>query len=898
MNKYTKISTAFVLIILFIALILPASKGFAQSGILTKRISISFQNTSIPNALKQLENEINRSFSYNSSQVDKNKRINKSYSHTPIRSILDELMDQRIVELKENAEKIIFRVKEVDNWRGTLQGKVLDSREQPLSHVTVTLKPGDKKVITDNDGHYFFDNLQSGDYNLTFQSIGFQTIQLRSSLKQHSVSLAAVVLPISGNQLDQVTVVGQKDVQRLKASGFQMNAIGLKAYANSSKDINQVLNTSAGIRIRESGGLGSDFNFSINGLSGRAVRFFMDGIPMENFGVGMQFNNIPVNLADRVEVFKGVVPINLGADALGGGVNMVTQKSKDGYLDASYSLGSFATHRAALNSQFVDRNTGILVNVNGFYNYSKNNYWMHSNPKYEATISVPDGNGGFEEKSVKRFNDRFESAMLQGKIALIDKTWADRFGIGLLYNTHYKEFQTGANQNIVYGGVHRKGNFIMPSLQYEKQNLFVDGLSVNIIGNLGIDKYKIVDTSSNTYWWDGTIASSGNSHGELSKGSPISIRQYDNHFYLVRANMDYALTSTLHVALNYNFSKSRQESSELLRTTPYDPANLKKQILGLSLRGEFFDHRLNSTLFTKYYAFNVGLGNRQILVTDHYEIQNMDKQYHNFGVGLANRYKVLPQTAVRLSYEHAYRLPEQEEVLGNGVTIVANYDLRPERSHNLNIGVDHQIQISDKSIVRVDVGSFYRKATDLIYAIPWGNNSSKYLNERKVNVYGFETELQFKQGAIFEVNANVSYQKSIQNQRYIYNTATESATYKNVIPNQPWLFGNVLISAGKDNLLGKDSRIQLDWTTQYVHWFYLTWEAWGSKNSLNQIPTQFIQNLGLSYSFKNGRYNIAAESPNLTNRLLYDSFRLQKPGTSFNVKFRYFINKNLNNTNN
>lgn len=878
-----------MLIRVFIVLISLCSKSYGQTEILTKKVSISFQNTTVPDALRLLEKEINRSFSYNSSQIDKHKKVTKSYIQTSVNVILNELTDQRIADIKISADKIIFRLKEVDNWRGQIQGRVLDADSLPLSDVTVILRPINKITKTDDRGHYTFEKLEKGSYSLLFQSVGYQSANQNTSLKHQSISLSEIVLKLSGNQLDQVTVVGQKEVQRLKTSGFSMNAIGLKSHANSTKDLNQVLNTSTGVRIRESGGLGSDFNFSINGLSGRAVRFFMDGIPMENFGVGMQFNNIPVNLADRVEVFKGVVPINLGSDALGGGVNMVTQKGKDGYIDASYSLGSFATQRAALNSQFVDRKKGILINLNGFYNYSKNNYWMHSNPKYEATISVPDGQGGFVEKSVKRFNDKYESSMLQGKIAVIDKSWADRFGIGLLYNEHYKEFQTGANQNIVYGRVNRKGTFVMPSLHYEKQNLFVEGLSLNVIANIGIDKYKIADTSTNTYWWDGSVASSGNNHGEISKGNPISLKQYENHFYLIRANMDYALRNNLRLGLNYNFSKSRQESSELLRSTVYDPANLNKQILGLSLRGEFFDQRLTSTLFTKFYSFNVGLGNRQILVTDHYEIENMDKQYHNLGVGLASRYKLFAQTGVRLSYEHAYRLPEQEEVLGNGISVVANYDLQPENSHNINIGFDHSMQLAERSFLKIDAGGFYRKATDLIYSIPWGNNSSKYLNERKVNVYGYEAELLFKHSDLLEVNANLSYQKSIQNQRYIYGTQTEYATYKNVIPNQPWLFGNLMISAGKNNLLGKDTRLQLDWTTQYVHWFYLTWEAWGSKNSLNQIPTQLTHNVGISYSMKNGRYNIAAESRNLTDRLLYDSFRLQKPGRSFNLKFRYFL---------
>jgi len=878
-----------VLIGIFIALIYAPLNSFAQSEILSKKIRISFHQTPISAALKDLENQINRTFSYNSNQIDKNKKITKSYSNHTVKQILDEILDYRIADIKSTSEKIIFRLEEKSPWKGKISGVLLSQDSLTLSGITVILHPLALSTTTDHQGAFEFPPLEAGNYSLEFQSIHYQKSQQAIQLSPTTQPQVYAILKPVDYHLDVVTITGQRETDRLKKTGFSMNAIELKSQANSSRDLNQVLNTSTGIRIRESGGLGSDFDFSINGLAGKAVRFFIDGIPMENFGVGMQFNNIPVNLADRVEVFKGVVPISLGSDALGGGVNMVTQKGNHSYIDASYSVGSFQTHRAALNSQFIDHKKGVSLSLNGFYNFSKNNYWMHSNPKYEAAITVPDGKGGFEERSVKRFNDEFQSSMIQGKIALIEKPWADKFSVGLLYNEHYKEFQTGANQNIVYGHVNRKGDFLMPSVSYEKRNFLTEGLSINLIANLGIDKYHVADTSTNTYWWDGSIASSGNSYGEISKGSPISLKNFENKFYLVRANMEYALHDHHRLSLNYNFSKADQESSELLKNISYDPAKLKKQVVGISLRSEFLEQRLITTLFSKYYNFNVGLGDRQILVNDKYVVQDMDNQYSNFGYGLASRFQLLKRTGLRLSYEHAYRLPEQVEVLGNGINIVANYDLKPENSHNINLGADHAIYFAKNTALAIDFSGFYRKATNLIYSIPWGNNSSKFLNERQINVAGFETELRFKQQDFLEITANATYQKSIQNQKYIYGTQTEYATYKNVLPNQPWFFGNLLISVGKNNLIGKDTRLQLDWSSQYVHWFYLTWEAWGSKNSLNQIPTQFTHNLAVNYSLKNGRYNVSAESRNLTDQLTYDSFRLQKPGRSFYLKFRYFL---------
>src|SRR5690606_15717485 len=107
--------------------------------------------------------------------------------------------------------------------------------------------------------------------------------------------------------------------------------------------------------------------------------------------------------------------------------------------------------------------------------------------------------------------------------------------------------------------------------------------------------------------------------------------------------------------------------------------------------------------------------------------------------------------------------------------------------------------------------------------------------------------------------------------------------------NQPWLFGNADIGIGKNNLIGKDSRIQLNWNLAYTHEYYLSWAAYATANSLVTIPGQTIQNIILAYSFRQGRYNLSLEARNITDQLLYDNFRLQKPGRAFFVKARIFL---------
>ncbi len=257
----------------------------------------------------------------------------------------------------------------------SITGQVKSAAGQPLSDAAVTVQGTNAGAYTKNDGRFRISGLKPGKYTLIISMMGFthqeQPIQLGNTELQLNIVLAEET-----QTRDGVTVTAKGQSRQLKESGFAVNAIDTRRFANSSADMNTILNRTTGVKVRESGGVGSDFHFSINGLSGRAIRYFIDGIPMEVMGSSMTLNNIPVNLAERVEIYKGVLPVSLGADALGGAVNLVTNQNVKNYLDASYSFGSFNTHRAAVTGQITGKKTGIVGRVSAFLNYSDNDYKM------------------------------------------------------------------------------------------------------------------------------------------------------------------------------------------------------------------------------------------------------------------------------------------------------------------------------------------------------------------------------------------------------------------------------------------------------------------------------------------------------------------------------------------
>lgn len=84
--------------------------------------------------------------------------------------------------------------------------------------------------------------------------------------------------------LNSVEVYGKSKTQKVKEGALTVNALDIKPQISSLKNLNEMVNRTAGIKIREEGGVGSDFDLSINGLSGNSVRYFIDGMPLDAKG--------------------------------------------------------------------------------------------------------------------------------------------------------------------------------------------------------------------------------------------------------------------------------------------------------------------------------------------------------------------------------------------------------------------------------------------------------------------------------------------------------------------------------------------------------------------------------------------------------------------------------------
>ncbi len=231
-----------------------------------------------------------------------------------------------------------------------LSGKIISNEKEAVPYATILLKGTGYGCATNEKGMYFL-YAPPEEYTLVVSAIGYETVERPVILTRERQKMH-ITLRDSQISLDEVVVMGS-GVSRVNRSAFNAVAVDARMMQNSTKNLSDALVKIPGLKLRESGGVGSDMSMMLDGFSGKHIKVFIDGVPQEGVGESFSLNNIPVNFAERIEVYKGVVPVGVGTDALGRVINIVTGKHPKGWsLDASYSYGSFNTHRSYVNFSY------------------------------------------------------------------------------------------------------------------------------------------------------------------------------------------------------------------------------------------------------------------------------------------------------------------------------------------------------------------------------------------------------------------------------------------------------------------------------------------------------------------------------------------------------------------
>lgn len=773
--------------------------------------------------------------------------------------------------------------------KSSIHGIVSSQNGEPVPGVSVYVEHTSFITSTDPLGKYTL-TLPAGNYTIHFNAIGYEKKYTAITLIENETKeLNSSLSESLATELDEVEIKGKSALQQVRESAYNVVALDAKSQYNSTLNLADMLDKASGIKIRSTGGVGSNMAISLNGFTGRHIKLFMDGVPMEGFGSAFQLNNIPVSIADRIEVYKGVVPIEFGADAMGGVINIVTNQSSNSYLDASYSYGSFNTHKSNISLGHTTKK-GFTVQFNAFQNYSDNDYKVKTN-----ILNLATGNYSAQERWVRRFHDTYHNETIMAKVGFVNKSWADRLLLGVTLGQEKADIQSANIMKIVYGKRNRSGTTFLPSLYYEKKNLFTKGLGVRFTANYNRNYNQNNDTAARQYNWLGEYRET-NSMGEAS----YSLAEFYNDNVSATTNLNYRITDKHSLSVNNVTTGFERKNKDKVAVEDEDSAAddirkaNRKNVLGVSYRYQHSSN-WNANLFAKsYYQKVIGPIDISTTTTPNYSEKTETFSTTGYGVATTYFYKTLQFKA---SIEKAYRLPTDTELFGDEVLETGNITLKAENSMNYNLGVTLNKPFQAGNSLYVDANIYYRDTKDYIRRfIEQRYGTAGYNNIGAVHNTGLDTEVRYYYKNKFMVGGNLTYQDMRDKQRYRSNTGNvANLTYNDRIPNVPYLFGNADAAYYLHNLGGKGNVMSLGYSLNYVGKFYLYSESLGDPSLKKTLPEQLYHDFTMTYSFKNGKYNIAFEARNFTNTMLYDNFSLQKPGRSFSIKLRYFLMKRNNN---
>jgi vitamin B12 transporter len=118
--------------------------------------------------------------------------------------------------------------------------------------------------------------------------------------------------------------------------------------ASTARTLPELLARAAGLQVSSSGGLGKTSSVFIRGAENRHTILLVDGVRLGSATTGNPtWDNIPVDMIERIEVLKGPASALYGSEGVGGVVQVFTRQGSQGFHPSvSLTLGS-GRHRKA-----------------------------------------------------------------------------------------------------------------------------------------------------------------------------------------------------------------------------------------------------------------------------------------------------------------------------------------------------------------------------------------------------------------------------------------------------------------------------------------------------------------------------------------------------------------------
>ena len=717
---------------------------------------------------------------------------------------------------------------------GWIEGNITNAETgKAIPGVVVEIEGIGSVALSDKSGQFRIKGIPEGVYTLRLSFVGYRERMLENvSVKVGEITKLSVSLKQEAIEMDEIVGEAKREVlpAEEKVPAF-VTVIPLEAFEGKSESLPDVLSKSAGIQIKQLGGLGSFSTISIRGSSSDQVDVYLDGVLLNQaLGGGVNLGNLPLSNVERIEVYKATSSSEFGGSNIGGVVNIRTKSAERGIPSTfTLSLGSFNTQTFSwLSSQRI-RALDYLVSFD--YARSDNDFeFLDDN----GTLYNPE-----DDESARRANNYFRSVNLLGKLGR-------RFARGYTFHLNNNFYRKKQGLPGISNNQSRATNLMvlrnLSELKWTYPQWAGGRLKVEqgMFYTYRIEEYKDLK-------------------GEMGVG------REDTH-NVIRT---FGLRSTAKILAGRHqlfqvsllWSGERYKPwDELRRKSSFFESKRERRSLGIEDEIFLWNDRVSIVPAFRYDHYSSEFfGENPFLLSASAPKRTDVDNFYNRRMGV--RVGVTDWLTLKGNIGRYLRVPSFYELFGDKGAVMGNTDLRPEEGLNRDIGF--RIRTARRSFVdgfTWEVAYYHNKQKNLIHFFQNTQRVSIPHNIGLARISGVEINGETGLAELLRLKTNYTYQEAIDDSKISYYRG-------NLLPNRP-----------KHEFFGKVELVLRAVTLFYEH--NLQSENFLDKANQKRADPRTVINLGVTLFWKT-RLKVTVEVKNLTDSQIVDLWSYPLPGRSY-----------------
>ncbi len=606
------------------------------------------------------------------------------------------------------------------------------AKGEHIPFVNIYLENTNYGTTTDVTGHYMMVDLPEGEYTLIARMIGFKLQKKAVVLKAGETIEINFEMEEEVQRVGEVVVTGTKTFKRQTESAVIVNVLDSKTIKNvAAQTVSEALNFQPGLRMEVDCQTCNYSQLRMNGLGGAYSQILVNSRAVFSPLTGLYgLEQLPSEMVERIEVVRGGASALYGSSAIGGTVNIITKMpERNSYeITSNHSvIGGGAADfnlNGTLTALSQKRNSGVAL----YTSHRLRDSYDHNGDNFSEMPTLK--NNSFGLNSFFRLDER---QMLQLNFSSMHEY---RYGGEMVPGPAYLAKQSEE----------RTHDVLMGGADYEISS--------------SNDKTTFILYTAGQY-------TTRDHFTGIAPDDPTELQEYNN---------------------NPPYGDSKSYTIQFGAQVNHTVADFIKGNNTFTFGTEFIVDDVFDEIETYNYLIDQNAQNLGVFLQSDWEISRkttflagLRADRHNFVDNLVVNprvsmlFKPHINTQLRASWSTGFRAPQAFDAdmhiafAGGGIqTISLADDLKEERSHSLSASLNWD-KPTEKHIYGITLEGFYTKLKNAFILEEIGkDDSGNSLMEKRngglSSVYGTTFEARANYNRIFQVEAGVTFQKSLYDQ--------------------------------------------------------------------------------------------------------------------------------------